>query len=72
MLLQCGDDKGVAQATTRVARAATRDRAECGEPPRANAHIGCLFPVLVDHGPLSFIACSPDSFISFPFPELSR
>jgi hypothetical protein len=54
---RAGDDKG---------------RAECGEPPRANAHIGCLFPVLVDHGPLSFIVCSPDSFISFPFPELSR
>jgi hypothetical protein len=35
-----------------------------GKPPRAIAHIGCLFSDLVVTGQLSLFAASPDSIIS--------
>jgi hypothetical protein len=44
------------------------NRAGCGEPPRAIAHIGVLFSDLVDRGQLSFLTHSPDSII---LPELA-
>ena len=34
-----------------------------GQPPRAIAHIGCLFSDLVVTAQLSFLAASPDSII---------
>jgi hypothetical protein len=40
--------------------------------PRAIAHIGCLISVLVDRAALSFCIRSPDSFIHFRRPGLSR
>jgi len=38
----------------------------CCKPPRAIAHIGCLFSDLVVTGQLSFLECSPDSIIFAP------
>jgi hypothetical protein len=40
--------------------------------PRAIAHIGCLISVLVDRTALSLFGTSPDSFIYFARPGLSR
>jgi hypothetical protein len=36
-----------------------------GVPPRAIAHIGCLFSDLVVAGQLSFFGRSPDSMVCF-------
>jgi hypothetical protein len=48
-----------------------RGRADCGEAPRAIAHIGCLFSVLVDQSALSFFKTSPDSIIYISRRELN-
>jgi hypothetical protein len=40
--------------------------------PRSIAHIGCLISVLVDRAALSLFGRSPDSFIHFCRPDLSR
>jgi hypothetical protein len=64
---RAGDDQAfapVASATTKRSRGGDdKGRAGCGEAPRAIAHIGCLFSVLVDHTALSFFGTSPDSII---------
>jgi hypothetical protein len=64
----------IAPATTKWSRRSRprrpRGRAGCGEAPRAIAHIGCLFSVLVDQSALSFFRNSPDSIIYISRREL--